>query len=310
MFSSFLQLRHLRYFMSIVDAGSFSRAATTIHVAQPALSQQIAALEAELGVSLLHRSARGIRPTREGHVLYREAVSILQQVEQLPSVVRSTTGEPEGLVRLGMSSVLAASFGCAFVDACRTALPKVHLRLVTGDFLRIRPLIASRALDICAVFEDEPTQGFARQPLFHQRLHLIRPPNSKDVASFVSLEGLAEIPLVLPTRPNTVRNALDRTFEVAGVIPNCIVEVDTFATALSFVKGGIANAIIPKDDVSDFPGHEDLRPIVIDPPIHVTACLISAGDLSSAAEAVSGLLVAQVENVRQNGLMADVSLLP
>jgi len=58
-----MQYRHLHYFVSVVDAGSFSRAASTIHVAQPALSQQIAQLEEQLGVSLLLRSARGVRPT-------------------------------------------------------------------------------------------------------------------------------------------------------------------------------------------------------------------------------------------------------
>ncbi|MEZ0096499.1 DNA-binding transcriptional LysR family regulator [Bradyrhizobium elkanii] len=175
MSSSFMQLRHLRYFTGIVDAGSFCQAAATIRVAQPALSQQIAALEAELGVALLHRSVRGVRPTREGKVFYREATSILQQVDQLRSIVRSTAGEAEGTVRFGMSSALAASFACALMEASRTALPKVRLHLVTGDFLQMKLLIASRALDICAVLEDAPTPGVTRQPLFQQRLYLVRP---------------------------------------------------------------------------------------------------------------------------------------
>jgi LysR family nitrogen assimilation transcriptional regulator len=89
-----MQLRHLRYFVKIVEAGSFSRAASTIHVAQPALSQQIAELELKLGTSLLQRSARGVRPTAAGEVLYREASTILRLVEQLPGIVRSSGGEP------------------------------------------------------------------------------------------------------------------------------------------------------------------------------------------------------------------------
>ncbi|RTE87895.1 LysR substrate-binding domain-containing protein [Bradyrhizobium sp. LVM 105] len=301
MSSSFMQLRHLRYFTSIVDAGSFCQAAVTIHVAQPALSQQMAALEAELGVVLLHRSVRGVRPTREGLVFYREAKSILQKVDELRSVIRSTAGKPEVAVRLGMSSALAAPFACALMEASRTALPEVRLHLVTGDSLQMKPLIASGALDICAVLEDEPTSGVTRQPLFQQRLHLVRPPDTGEVAPAVSLEEMAELPLVLPTRPNTIRNALDRTFEVAGVMPNCVAEVDTFASALSFVRAGLANAILPKGDIPDIPGHEALRPVVIDPPIHMTACLISSGDLASAAEAVSALLIAQVGKVLRAG---------
>ncbi len=64
--ASLMQFRQLRYFVKIVEAGSFSRAAATIHVAQPALSQQIAELEERMGLSLLQRSARGVRrPPRE-----------------------------------------------------------------------------------------------------------------------------------------------------------------------------------------------------------------------------------------------------
>ncbi|MDA9543165.1 hypothetical protein ACM43_01030 [Bradyrhizobium sp. CCBAU 45321] len=303
-----MQLRHFRYFTGIVDAGSFCQAAATIHVAQPALSQQMAALEAELGVALLHRSVRGVRPTREGAVFYREATSILQQVDQLRSIVRSAAGEPEGTVKLGMGSVLAASFSCALMEASRKVLPKVRLHLVAGDSLQMKPLIASRALDICAVLEDSPTPGVTRQPLFQQRLHLVRPRDKGEVATAVSPEELAELPLVLPTRPNTIRDALDRTFEAVSVVPNCIAEVDTFANALSFVRAGLANAILPKGEIPDIPGDEDLRPLVIDPPIHMTACLISSGDLAPAAQAVSSLLIAQVRKVLQTRPLAGRQL--
>ena len=79
-----MQFRQLRYFVKIVEAGSFSRAASVVHIAQPALSQQIAELEERLGVALLQRSARGVRPTAAGDVLYKEASAILHQPDQLP----------------------------------------------------------------------------------------------------------------------------------------------------------------------------------------------------------------------------------
>ncbi|WP_281060373.1 MULTISPECIES: LysR substrate-binding domain-containing protein [unclassified Mesorhizobium] len=296
-----MQLRHLRYFVSIVDAGSFCRAAATIHVAQPALSQQIAGLEAKLGVTLLQRSARGVCPTQVGKAFYREAVAILQRMEQLRGIVRSTEGEPEGSVGLGMSSTLAFSLAGPLVGACRTAFPKVTLRLVTGDCLRIRSLIETNALDVCMVFEDTPTHGVSRKPLFRQRLHLIRPAHVEDVATSVSVEELATLPLVLPARSHTIRDALDRAFGVAGVTPNYVAEVDTFCGMLSLVKAGVASAIVPKGDFSDIPGYEAMRPVVIDPPIHLTACLISSAHmpLTAAAEAASALLVAQA--TRQTG---------
>src|ERR1700744_3712555 len=102
-----MHYRHLYYFVRIVEAGRCPQAAPKIPVAQPALSQQISELEASLGVALLQRSARGIRPTVAGQKFYEEASSILRRYENVPSLVRSSTGEVEGLVSLGMPASLS-----------------------------------------------------------------------------------------------------------------------------------------------------------------------------------------------------------
>jgi LysR family nitrogen assimilation transcriptional regulator len=75
-----MELRQLRYFVSIVDHGSLSRAALVLHVAQPALTQQLRQLEEELGAQLLHRSAHGVTSTDAGKVFYEHAQAILKQV--------------------------------------------------------------------------------------------------------------------------------------------------------------------------------------------------------------------------------------
>jgi LysR family transcriptional regulator, nitrogen assimilation regulatory protein len=109
-----------------------------VHVAQPALSQQIAELEQALGVSLLHRSARGVRTTAAGDALYAEAVEILRRIEHLPGIARSAGGEAQGTVRLGMSSTLAAVLAGSFIEAARKALPKIGLRFVSQDSETLR----------------------------------------------------------------------------------------------------------------------------------------------------------------------------
>jgi LysR family nitrogen assimilation transcriptional regulator len=101
-----VQYRQLRYFVKIVEAGSFSRAASLIYIAQPALSDQIAELEEELGTPLLLRSARGVRPTAAGEILYREACAILKHLDQLPNVVRASLGSAQGEVAPGIDSQL------------------------------------------------------------------------------------------------------------------------------------------------------------------------------------------------------------
>lgn len=304
-----MQLRHLRYFVSIVEAGSFSRAATTIHVAQPALSQQIAELEEKLGLSLLQRSARGVRPTAAGEVLYREASSILRQMAQLPGIVRSSSGEAVGTVGLGMSSTLAASLAGRIVDTCRVNLPRVTLKLAVADSETIRARVESHALDMALVFEDEMVPAFARKPLFRQRLYLVSSLARDVPGAVISLAELAELPLVLPDQANVTRRMLDRVFDAAGLRPAVMVEADQFSSLLSAVRTGIGATILPMGALDDPPGSGLAQPILIEPPLHLTASVISSSDypLTHAGEAVRAVLIQIIHDHLQQTPLAGAT---
>jgi LysR family nitrogen assimilation transcriptional regulator len=291
-----MQLRHLRYFVKIVEAGSFSRAASTIHVAQPALSQQIAELELKLGTSLLQRSARGVRPTAAGEVLYREASTILRLVEQLPGMVRSSGGETDGAVSLGMSSTLAATLGGAFFETCKAALPRVTLKLAVIDSESIKARIEAHTLDLAMVFEDELVQAFSRKPLFRQRLYLVRRDPLPGKAVSISFDKLATLALILPSLPNVVRSLLDRTFAAAGIAPNIVAEADVLSGIISAVNTGMGSTVLPKGDLSDIPGEQTA--LLIEPPLFLTASIISSGDfpLTYAGEAVQNVLIKFAES--------------
>lgn len=293
-----MQLRHLRYFVKIVEAGSFSRAAATIHVAQPALSQQIAELEEKLGLSLLLRSARGVRPTAAGEVLYREASSILKQMEQLPGIVRSSGGEAQGAVSLGMSSTLAAALAGPFIETCKVALPKVTLKFAVADSDTVKGRVEAHTLDMAVVFEDELVPTFLRKPLFRQRLYLVRRDPAADGKTSASFDELAGLPLILPSHPNVTRSVLDRAFAQAGVSPNIVAEADVLTSILSAVRTGIGNTILPKGDLSDVPGSDVHETLLIEPPLFLTASIISSGNfpLTHAGEAVQNVLIKFVES--------------
>src|ERR1700723_57387 len=165
-----MQFRQLRYFVKIVDAGSFSRAASLVHVAQPALSQQIAELEERLGVMLLQRSARGVRPTAAGEILYKEAMAILHQLDQLPSAIGPSSGEPEGTVSLGFISSLTSKLVGGVLEECRTRLPKVPRGVADEDGRGLEGKIASNLVDRAVVYEDEFAPALPRKPLYRQKM--------------------------------------------------------------------------------------------------------------------------------------------
>jgi len=291
-----MQYRHLHYFVSVVEAGSFSRAAATIHVAQPALSQQIAQLEEQLGVSLLLRSARGVRPTAAGEVFYREASSILKRLQQLPGILRSGAEPAKGIVRLGMSSTFLTTAPMAFMEQCKIDLPQVVLRMAVSDSPTIKRRVSEHELDLGLVLEDEFAPTFARAPLFRQRLFLVRH-RAASKGTPVQLSDLASMPLVLPPAPNMTRTALDQAFAAAKLSPNVVMEIDVVANILTAVRAGVGGSVLPKGDLSDMSGDDLGEPEPIEPPVFLTCSIISSGNfpLTNAAGAVRDLLTKFVE---------------
>src|ERR1700722_8240810 len=222
-----MQFRQLRYFVKIVDAGSFSRAASLVHVAQPALSQQIAELEERLGVMLLQRSARGVRPTAAGGTLYRGASTLPHPLDQLPSAIRPTSAEPEGTVSLGFVSSLAPKLVGGILEECRTSLPKVTIRVSDADSHGLESRIAAGAVDLAILYEDEFATALTRKPLFRQKLYVISLEPLAGQTHVISLRRLAEVPLVLPGLTNGRRVLIERMFAAAKLKPTIALEADS-----------------------------------------------------------------------------------
>src|ERR1700754_1741397 len=289
-----MQYRHLYYFVKIVEAGSFSQAARTIHVAQPALSQQIGELEASLGIPLLQRSARGVRPTAAGHRFYEEASSILRRYEALPGLVRSSGGDVAGLVSLGMPASLSTTLVGPFIEKCRTDHPKVTLKFIDGDSEFLREEVEKNRLDLALAYEDEFFPVVLRRPLFRQSHYLISSMRTAPaVGSTVSLKEVAKIPLILPAHLNARRVVIDRTFAEAGLSLNLAAEAVTVASELSAVRSGAASTILNLGDMSGFSLGDFATPVLIEPTFYLTCCLIwsSGHSLSLAADGVRELLI-------------------
>jgi LysR family transcriptional regulator, nitrogen assimilation regulatory protein len=286
-----MQFRQLRYFVKIVEAGSFSRAASIVHVAQPALSQQVAELEERLGVALLQRSARGVRPTAAGEIFYKEASAILHQLDRLPAVVRSDAGQPEGTVNLGFVSSLAPGL-VGFVDECHRAFPKVVLRLSDGDSLGLESKIASSSIDLAILYEDAFSTALTRKPLFRQKLFLVSRQPVAAPDSAISLQGVAELPLVLPGKANGRRALIERVFAEARLKPNVVLEADSLVSEMWSVRNDVGCTILPVGDLSNFGPRAFARPAVIEPPIYFTCSIVHSADfpLSAAGEAVRDAL--------------------
>ena len=127
-----MDIRQLRYFAQIVESGSLSKASRSLFVAQPALSQQLAKLEDEVGKPLLQRSARGVTPTENGLALYHHARFMMRQLDQALSIARRETGDVHGMVSIGLPATTVAAIGVPLVRNVRANFPGILLNVVEG----------------------------------------------------------------------------------------------------------------------------------------------------------------------------------
>jgi LysR family nitrogen assimilation transcriptional regulator len=291
-----MNLRQLRYFVTIVDAGSFSRAAQVAHVAQPALSQQIADLEDQLGVMLLQRSARGVNATAAGERLYVEASAILRRIERLPGVVLGHGEEVEGSVYIGMADSLVSLLAGPIIAACRIALPRVRLKFSNAASFQLAARIREQTLDLAVLFESEPPfVGCVRVPLFQRRLFLVRRANGSARPGSIKFQELAGLPLVLPNPPNITRTVLDRLFAEAGIEPHVAAETDLSNGMLAAVQAGVGDGFLPIGGTDELPSIFFTQ--AIEPAIFLTASIVSSAEtpLAAAGEAVRDFIAGFVK---------------
>lgn len=113
-----MDIRELRYFVQIVESGSLSGASRQLNVAQPALSQQIAKLEDQVGKPLFTRSSKGVAATENGLALYHHAKFMLRQFDQALSIARAETGQVQGMVSLGLPRPRWRRSACRWCGGC------------------------------------------------------------------------------------------------------------------------------------------------------------------------------------------------
>lgn len=292
-----MQFRQLRYFVAVVEAGSISRAASIVHVAQPALSQQIADLEERIGLKLLLRTPRGVKPTPAGDTFFREASLILHRMDQLPGMLKSAIGELQGTVRLGIVASLAGPLVGIIVEHFKSELPRVNLICSDGDSGSLAARIQSHTLDLALVFEDELVPSHSRTPIFAQQLFLIGKDAARIKKPHVTLEELVDIPLVSPGQQRNRYQLINRAFAERNLVPTIAAEVDNFSSELSAVRAGVGNTIL---NIGELPaGLESFaEPVPIKPPLSMICCAIFSADaaLSAATEAVRASLINVVKD--------------
>ena len=170
-----MEIRQLKYFVRIVELGSLTRAAESLYIAQPALSQQMSSLEKDLGVKLLSRSVRGVSVTQAGEAFYRQANTILKQVENARLIVSSEHDHPSGMVSIGIPSSIANVLAVPLFSAVRKKYPDILLEINETPSAFLDELVINGRIDIGLLFNFSRTKGLKLRKLIAESLYpLIR----------------------------------------------------------------------------------------------------------------------------------------
>ncbi len=225
-------------------------------------------------------------------MLFREASSILHQLDQLPAVARSQSDDPEGTVSAGIASSLAPALVGVLIQKSHAKIPKVKLKVSDDDSETLEAAVDGSSLDLAVVYEDEFVSKFSRQPLFRQQLFLVGKESEFSGRSSVSLDEVAKIPLALPGLPNARRGLIDRVFAERSLPMNVVAETDSVSSELFAVKAGLAHTILPVNDRRAHVQDGFAEPLAIDADLFLTCSVISSSDLplTRAGEAVRQLI--------------------
>ncbi|MEV7039250.1 LysR family transcriptional regulator [Amycolatopsis sp. NPDC051061] len=242
-----MELRHLRTFRVVARTLNFTHAAAELHYAQSSVTEQIQALEAELGSPLFDRATRKL--TAAGERLVGYADQVLTLVEEAKAAVDEERGEPDGELTVGALETLCAHRIPGLFSAYRARWPRVRLSLKEGGRGELYRAVRASEVDVCFTFGDAPDDpAFASAPLGEEPLVVIVPPTHPLARN----EGIRPDDLrgvgFLATPPGCgFREMLDR---IDGPVVDT--EVGSLAALARCVAAGMGCGIVPA--VVDHPG--------------------------------------------------------
>lgn len=302
-----MDLRQLRYFLLVAEAGGFTRAAERAHVAQPALSSHVARLEDELGVRLFARTSKGVELTPAGKTLSEHGHELFKSVELAKDAARHAGEDVQGNVALGLPCTISMVLTLPLVTQVRRNWPRVALRLVEAHSGWLLEWLLDGRLDAAILFDAPGRKGVKTVPLLDEDLFLVSPvcaAGESDRDDTVSMSEVASLPLLLPARGHGLRTVIERAAETADLQLNVEVEIDALANIKKAVAAGLGHTILSRAAIEgELQRQEVLARRIIDPIVTRTAVLAFRNERtpSFARDKVLEAMRLQITELVQSG---------
>jgi len=244
-----MELRQLEYFAAVVAHEHFRRAAQEVYVTQSALSQQIARLEEELGLTLLVRGSKGVQLTPAGTEFLAHARAILDQVAEARAAIDEHLGAVRGVARVAATPYDARELPAALA-AFHRAWPGLQLALRHGSAAQVVQLLSAGAVDVAvlAVHDGEPAvpTGVEQRVIATEPLELICAPGARLAGcTDLTLDALRGAPVIMPERGTALRALIAAGCAAAGFSPLPFFETSDPRTVRELAAAGLGVGVVP-----------------------------------------------------------------
>ncbi len=249
-----MDLKQLEYFRHVAELGSFTRAASFLSIVQPALSRQVRQLEVELGQNLFERNGRGVVLTDAGTRLLEHTRGILNQIGRARQDLEDQRNGDTGHVVLGLPPSLGRSVTVPLVKAFKQELPNAQLATVEGLTAYILEWLSLGRVDCGLVYNATPSPAVNIVPLLEDQLYLIAPRSGaaarKAPRKSIMLAELADYPLIIPSRPHSIRMSVENALTGVNRKIKVAHEIECIPAVIDLVRQGLGFAVLPLNAVT------------------------------------------------------------
>jgi LysR family nitrogen assimilation transcriptional regulator len=240
-----MDLRKLRYFVGVAEAGGFRRASETLFIAQPSLSRHIRELEYELDMKLFERGSLGVQLTQDGRNLLLECKDILERVDNLRATLALRTKGLHSTVKIGAPSSMAELLFGPLTQRLHDIYPDLHV-VCSGYGARLLESLETDEIDSAIVTRvscGEIGAAWKCDQLAREQNFLVGRKDLIEAQGKVHMEDVIRLPLVLTPMPNSRRAQMQRLARAGGRELNVVAEAESLSAHLSFVRQGLGFAV-------------------------------------------------------------------
>lgn len=283
-----MELRHIRYLLAVAEHGNFTRAAETLHVSQPTLSQQIIQLESTLGVALLDRSGRTVKVTDAGSVYIEHARKALRELASGRRAILDVQDLQRGELRLATTPTFTAYLVGPLLAAFNAKYPGITVRLREMSLDTIAAAVAADEVDVGIAFNVSRTaDDIVCEPLLVERLSVVVGVKHRFAANkcVITPHMLATERLGVLSPDFATREHVDEYLRSQAIAPGIAIEANTISALIEVVRRSKVVTILP-DAIGE--QHADLCNVTISPaPKSRTAALLHRRDAYQSAAAIA-----------------------